>query len=241
MFTLFIVLHVIFCLFLILVILLQTGKGAGIGAAFGGGSQTVFGPRGAGSFIGKVTGTVAALFMLTSMILAYQSTSRSGRVAAKAESLQTVDAEKTEKVDLGEADSAKGEADSAKKESSTAATADTGTGKAPAAAEADTDQPKAEDKEGDADTEAPKADARPEGLDAKAATPPGLETAKAPAKPKADKKPIKASVKKPPTPKAEATPKAAEAAPKDETTPAPAPAAENSKSEPAAPPAEAQQ
>ena len=87
--------------YLILVILLQTGKGAGIGAAFGGGSQTVFGPRGAGSFIGKVTGTVAALFMLTSIILAYQSTSRSGRVAARVEALETVNAEKTENVELG--------------------------------------------------------------------------------------------------------------------------------------------
>ena len=75
--TLLTVLHVLFCVFLILVILLQTGKGSGMGAAFGGGSSTVFGPRGAGSFIGKMTGTVAALFMLTSMTLAWISTSKS--------------------------------------------------------------------------------------------------------------------------------------------------------------------
>jgi preprotein translocase subunit SecG len=108
MFTLFIVLHVIFCVFLILVILLQTGKGAGIGAAFGGGSQTVFGPRGAGSFIGKVTGIVAGLFMLTSMVLAFQSTSRSGTVAERVSALHTESAKAVETVDLGEsADTAK--------------------------------------------------------------------------------------------------------------------------------------
>jgi len=48
-----------------------------MGAAFGGGgSSTVFGPRGAGSFIGKLTGIVATLFMLTSLTLAYMSSSR---------------------------------------------------------------------------------------------------------------------------------------------------------------------
>lgn len=84
MHTLLIVLHVIFCVFLILVILLQTGKGAGIGAAFGGGSsQTVFGPRGAGSFIGKLTGIVATLFMLTSLTLAYLSSSTATGLAEK--------------------------------------------------------------------------------------------------------------------------------------------------------------
>lgn len=102
MFTLFIVLHVIFCVFLILVILLQTGKGAGIGAAFGGGSQTVFGPRGAGSFIGRLTGIVAGLFMFTSMVLAYQSTSTSGTVANRVTSLKTEEAKAVEEVDLSE-------------------------------------------------------------------------------------------------------------------------------------------
>jgi preprotein translocase subunit SecG len=101
MFTLFIVLHVIFCIFLILVILLQTGKGAGIGAAFGGGSQTVFGPRGAGSFIGRVTGIVAGLFMLTSITLAFLSTSRSDAAAKAVENaLQTEKATSVENVAL---------------------------------------------------------------------------------------------------------------------------------------------
>jgi len=101
MFTLFIVLHVIFCIFLILVILLQTGKGSGIGAAFGGGgSQTVFGPRGAGSFIGKITGAVAGLFMITSIVLAFLSTSRSDNVAKAVEALKSEQAKAVESVSL---------------------------------------------------------------------------------------------------------------------------------------------
>jgi preprotein translocase subunit SecG len=97
------VLHVIFCLFLILVILLQTGKGAGMGVAFGGASQTVFGPRGAGSFIGKATAIVAALFMVTSLLLAFVSSSKSTGVAEKAGALAEKRAGEVEEVDLGEA------------------------------------------------------------------------------------------------------------------------------------------
>jgi preprotein translocase subunit SecG len=97
------VLHVIFCLFLILVILLQTGKGAGMGVAFGGASQTVFGPRGAGSFIGKATGIVAALFMVTSLVLAYFSSSKSTGIAEKAEALAERHSGQVEEVDLSEA------------------------------------------------------------------------------------------------------------------------------------------
>ena len=77
-------LHVIFCLFLILVILLQTGKGGGMGVAFGGSGSAVFGPRGAGSFIGKMTGTVAILFMVSSLVLAYMSSSKSSGLEKKA-------------------------------------------------------------------------------------------------------------------------------------------------------------
>ena len=73
------VLHVAVSVVLILVILLQAGKGGGMGAAFGGGSQTVFGGRGAQTFLGKVTSICAAIFMLTSVALAVMS-SRSGSV-----------------------------------------------------------------------------------------------------------------------------------------------------------------
>ena len=71
---LLIIIHVIVCIALIMIVLLQTGKGADMGAAFGGGSsQTLFGSTGAGSFLGKATTTVAIVFMLTSLSLAYVS------------------------------------------------------------------------------------------------------------------------------------------------------------------------
>jgi preprotein translocase subunit SecG len=93
-------LHVIFCLFLILAILLQAGKGGGMGSAFGGGgSSTVFGPRGPGSFIAKLTGGVAAAFMVTSMVLAYMSSSKTTDLEEKAAALADEKHEGTE-VDL---------------------------------------------------------------------------------------------------------------------------------------------
>jgi preprotein translocase subunit SecG len=68
-------LHIILCIVLMLVILLQPGKGADVGAAFGGGggSSTIFGPRGAGSFLSQATTIVAVLFMTTSVTLAIYS------------------------------------------------------------------------------------------------------------------------------------------------------------------------
>src|SRR5207249_4248048 len=63
--------HVLACLFLIVVVLLQTGKGADMGAVFGGGSQTLFGSSGAGNFLTKLTTGTAIAFMLTSLILTY--------------------------------------------------------------------------------------------------------------------------------------------------------------------------
>jgi preprotein translocase subunit SecG len=66
------VLHVIVCIFLIAVVLLQRGKGAEMGAVFGGGaSSTVFGSRGAGNFLTLLTKICAAVFMLTSLSLSY--------------------------------------------------------------------------------------------------------------------------------------------------------------------------
>lgn len=72
--------HVLACFILILVVLLQAGKGANMGAAFGGSSQTVFGSSGAGTFMGKVTATVAVVFMITSLSLAYMATKGSSSV-----------------------------------------------------------------------------------------------------------------------------------------------------------------
>ncbi len=65
------VIHVIVCLALIFIVLLQTGRGAGIGAAFGGSSQTFFGSTGATPFLAKLTAAAAVLFMLTSLTLTF--------------------------------------------------------------------------------------------------------------------------------------------------------------------------
>jgi preprotein translocase subunit SecG len=70
-------LHIIVSAILIGMVLLQKGKGADIGAAFGGASQTVFGPRGAQSFMAKLTTGAAIIFMITSFGLALTSTKKS--------------------------------------------------------------------------------------------------------------------------------------------------------------------
>jgi preprotein translocase subunit SecG len=69
-YTLIVILHVFICFLMIGAILLQSGKGAEIGASFGGSSQTVFGSRGPANFLSKLTVAVAAVFMLTSLTLA---------------------------------------------------------------------------------------------------------------------------------------------------------------------------
>ena len=73
MYTVTVILHLIVCFLMIAAILLQAGKGAEIGAAFGGSSQTVFGSRGPGTFLSKVTVGAAIIFMLTSLTLALLS------------------------------------------------------------------------------------------------------------------------------------------------------------------------
>jgi len=74
MLTLLTVIHVIVCLFLIIVVLLQHGKGADIGATFGGSSQTLFGSEGPLPLLNKITTAAAIVFMCTSMALAYYAT-----------------------------------------------------------------------------------------------------------------------------------------------------------------------
>ncbi len=69
-YTLIVIVHVLVCFLMIGAILLQSGKGAEIGAAFGGSSQTVFGSRGPANFLSKFTVAVAAVFMVTSFTLA---------------------------------------------------------------------------------------------------------------------------------------------------------------------------
>ena len=73
-------LHVVVCVFLIIVVLLQAGKGGGMGIAFGGGgSQTVFGSSGAGNFLTKLTSATAFLFLVTSLGLAHYSSQQDSK------------------------------------------------------------------------------------------------------------------------------------------------------------------
>lgn len=85
--------HVIVSAILISMVLLQKGKGADIGAAFGGASNTVFGPRGTQSFMSKLTTGAAIIFMLTSLTLAF-TTAKKGSVmeGVKQEQSQAVPA-----------------------------------------------------------------------------------------------------------------------------------------------------
>jgi preprotein translocase subunit SecG len=76
MITAIIILHVIVSIGLILVVLLQTGKGAEVGAVFGGSSSTIFGSSGAGNFLTRLTTGMAIVFMATSLTLGYFTAKR---------------------------------------------------------------------------------------------------------------------------------------------------------------------
>src|SRR5512147_395586 len=91
MITLITIVHVIVCLFLIGVVLLQSGKSADIAAAFGGmGSQTAFGPRGAATILTKATTWATVIFMITSLSLAIiASGKRAGSVLGSGRPAQT--------------------------------------------------------------------------------------------------------------------------------------------------------
>jgi preprotein translocase subunit SecG len=78
-YTLLTIVHVLVCLFLIVVVLLQSGKAADLAGAFGGmGSQTAFGPRGSATLLSKATTGSAILFMVTSLSLSILATRQSG-------------------------------------------------------------------------------------------------------------------------------------------------------------------
>ena len=80
MITLITIVHIVVCLFLIVVVLLQSGKSGDIAAAFGGmGSQTAFGPRGAATALSKATTWSAVIFMVTSITLSIVVVRRSGQ------------------------------------------------------------------------------------------------------------------------------------------------------------------
>jgi preprotein translocase subunit SecG len=79
MYILVLIVHIIVCLFLIVVVLLQSGKAADLAGAFGGmGSQTAFGPRGSATLLSKATTISAALFMVTSLSLSILATRNAG-------------------------------------------------------------------------------------------------------------------------------------------------------------------
>ena len=71
--TLLLIVHILVCLFLIVIVLLQQGKGADIGATFGGSSQSLFGTEGPMPLLNKITTAAAITFMVTSLSLAYLS------------------------------------------------------------------------------------------------------------------------------------------------------------------------
>ena len=79
MYILLTIIHVVVCIFLIIVVLLQSGKAADLAGAFGGmGSQTAFGPRGSATLLSKATTVSAVVFMVTSLSLSILATRTSG-------------------------------------------------------------------------------------------------------------------------------------------------------------------
>jgi len=140
--TLFLtVLHVVVCVLLVAVVLLQRGKGAEIGAVFGGGaSTTVFGSRGAGNFFTRLTTGAAVVFMLTSLALAYTSSQRASQrlfdeEGAPPAAEQPASPAEPGAAGAGEAGAASGEAGEATGEESPFVEVEPGAPEEPAAAE----------------------------------------------------------------------------------------------------------
>lgn len=89
-YTFIVIVHIGVCAFLILTVLLQAGKGGGMGALGGGGSATVFGGRGASTFLSKLTSASAATFMVLAIVLARMSLDTSAIDVDKANVTETV-------------------------------------------------------------------------------------------------------------------------------------------------------
>ena len=120
MYTFLSILYVFVCLFLILVVLLQSGKGGGLGSAFGGSSTQIFGGAGAGNLLTRLTAVSAFLFMTLSVGLAFLSTSGEQALdravreqAAAQEAAAELEAEEAEAAALEAEQAAAAEAESA--------------------------------------------------------------------------------------------------------------------------------
>ena len=87
--TLLTIIHIVASILLCLVILLQSGRGGGMGAAFGGASSQIFGGRGAGNFLSRLTSVAAVIFFVTSLTLSMMS-SRSASVVQETKSAESV-------------------------------------------------------------------------------------------------------------------------------------------------------
>ncbi|MBK7580202.1 MAG: preprotein translocase subunit SecG [Myxococcales bacterium] len=77
------VMHIVACIFLMVVVLLQPGKSGGMGAITGAAAQQVFGGRGAGNILTKISWVTATIFFVTSITLAYLSTSSDDSLAKR--------------------------------------------------------------------------------------------------------------------------------------------------------------
>jgi preprotein translocase subunit SecG len=101
MYLFVVALHVVLCVFLVLIIILQPGKGGDVGAAFGGGggSSTVFGPRGPAGLLARATTAVAVLFMVTSISLAWFSSKANLSNANVGDELQRIQEERLRNLD----------------------------------------------------------------------------------------------------------------------------------------------
>ena len=111
--TLLYIAHIFVCILLILAILLQSGLGGGMGAAFGGAGAQVFGGRGAGDFLSKVTTGSAIIFFLTSLGLSIMSSSTQDSLVKSAKAKETASAIKDEPAADTETPKADGEDTSA--------------------------------------------------------------------------------------------------------------------------------
>jgi preprotein translocase subunit SecG len=103
--TLLTISYILVCFFLILVVLLQSGKGGGMGSAFGGTSQTVFGGAGAGNVLTRLTAVGAALFMVLSATMAYISSSSESALERAQQDIEAREAARSGAAAGGDGDS----------------------------------------------------------------------------------------------------------------------------------------